>query len=209
MYPLVACLIVLVAITLDRALALFRLRTRSAALIDEIGWAIRRGDVAVAMSLASAADEPTARIARAALLHWKDDREVLESAIEAQLDREIGPLAHRMRAFTALAAIATLIGLLGAVTGMVPGSSHGAADAASRATMLARAISESLGCTALGLFVSLYALAAGAVIHGVAHRITDELSLTAQEIRNLMFEHRAELRWRALAAPHERPTYRH
>ena len=93
-----------------------------------------------------------------------------------------------------LAAIATLCGLWGTITGLFwPG--HGHADAASRATMMARGISESMNCTAFGLFTSLVAVLVIAMVRGGATSVEDELRATAQSIRNLIAENRRALRW--------------
>lgn len=108
----------------------------------------------------------------------------MESMIAAQLARELVPIRRRLRAFHAIACIATLLGLLGAVTGLTAGfgSSCARYDAVSRATMLARGISESLNCTVFGLFVARCALAAGWLLHGRADELRAELDETAQQI---------------------------
>ena len=71
---------------------------------------------------------------------------------KALLD-ELPRLEARVGYFATLANLATLFGLMGTVTGLRVGfgcvPNH---DAASRATMFAKSISESLNCTAFGLF---------------------------------------------------------
>jgi biopolymer transport protein ExbB len=208
MYPVLWCMIAVVGITLERAIAYAR-RSTSSDLLFEIGWALRRGDVSDAMTLAVRSAGPDARIARAALLHWAMPAAVIESAIEAQTRREIDALWRRLPALRAVAGIATLCGLLGTVTG-IPASFSCvvSADAASRATMLARGISESMSCTAFGLLVAGLALAAWAVLHAVARRTADELSASGQALRNVLVEHRARLRWNGMRPSLLQPTYR-
>lgn len=208
MYPIVLCALILVAITLERIAFFGHWRGAPDELLHEIGWALRRGDAKRALAIAMDGEGPAARIARAALLHWTMPLPIIESAIEAQVREEIAPFRRRLPALRGLAALATLTGLLGMVTGLVQGSGCANADATSRATMLARGISEAMNCTALGLFVSLCAIAATVAVRGAAERAAEELSADAQALRNVIAEHRRQLRWDGLRAPIERATYR-
>ena len=210
MYPVLWCCVILCALTIERLLFLYRPSPRGGNVLGEIVWLVRVGDVGAAMSIVAATRGSCARIIQAALQHGLEPVPAMESMIAAQLARELVPIRRRLRAFYAIACVATLLGLLGAVTGLTSGfgSSCANSDAASRATMLARGISESLNCTVFGLFVSICALAAGWILHGRADELRAELDETAQQIRNLLVEHRAALRWNGLRAPLERSTYR-
>lgn len=204
MYPILACCVILLGIALERAWFFTRPREGGDDLVERLAWAIRTGDAQRALALAVHAEGPAARIARAALLAWSESLATIESAIDAQVDAEIAPYRRRVPVLQGLAAVATLFGLWGTVTGLFVGG-HSNADAASRATMLARGISEAMNCTAFGLFVSLFAVLVIAMTRGGASAIESELRATAQSIRNLMAENRPRLRWDP-APP--RATYR-
>ena len=111
-------------------------------------------------------------------------------------------------ALRGIVAVSTLFGLLGTLLGLMGGFGHANADAASRATMLARGISEAMSCTAFGLFVSMCAFAAATFLSSEVDRLADEVNATAHELRNRVVEHRAVLRWNGLRAPLEHATYR-
>lgn len=205
MYPILACCVVLLGIALERAWVFTRTRDVGDDLVERLAWAIRAGDAQRALAIAVGAQGPAARIARAALLSWSESIATIEAALDAQVALEVASYRQRIPVLQGVAAIATLLGLLGAVTGLsVGGHSHG--DAVARATMIARSISEAMNCTAFGLFVSLLAVLVIAMTRGGASAIERELRATAQSIRNLMAENRRRLRWDPEPSP--RASYR-
>jgi biopolymer transport protein ExbB/TolQ len=94
-----------------------------------------------------------------------------------------------------------LSGLLGTVTGLI--SAFGAvanADAASRATMLARGISEAMNCTAFGLIVALLALIGFAVLNGKTQGLEDDINESSVQVLNLVVNNRQKVNLQGVQA---------
>lgn len=209
MYPILWCSVILVAVTIERALSLYRSRPDAEKLVGAITGALRTGDVGTAFAHALANEGAVPRLARIALRHAMLPVDRIDAVLQMQLAHELAPLRRRLRAFGAIAGVATLLGLLGTVTGLAPGYGCFAnADAASRATMLARGISESMNCLALALFVSVCAIAASYAMHARADVLESELRASAKTLHTVLVDRRPWLRWNGLRPPIERATYR-
>jgi biopolymer transport protein ExbB/TolQ len=86
-----------------------------------------------------------------------------------------------------LANIATLLGLLGTISGLI--SSFAAAakiDPSQKAELLAKGISEAMNCTAYGLIVAIFALIMYALLQGKTQSLLDELKEVAFETRSML-----------------------
>src|SRR5262249_38798447 len=81
--------------------------------------------------------------------------------------------------------VATLIGLLGTISGMIQSfASVSGATAAERATKLSLGISEAMNCTAFGLLVAIPALLAYALYQNKTERLVNWLTDTVAKIYN-------------------------
>lgn len=206
MYPLAACFVLVLALSLDRAIALHRRRPDPERFLAALQHKLCIGDVAGVLGVCSANPSPIARVAAAALREALQSRERILAAALAQQARERVPIEQRTGALATLAGLATLIGLLGTTTGIHAGFSLmvSRGDAVSFATMLARSVSESLNCTAGGLFVSITAI----VPLARERMLIDELQRVARSTSNLLIIYRPSLRLGDRRPPLELPTYR-
>jgi len=124
----------------------------------------------------------------------RPDSEVQAAMDEAAL-RELPKIESRTPYLALLANLAMLCGLFGTVTGLI--AAFGAvanADAASRATMLARGISEAMNCTAFGLFTGILGLASFAYLNGRTQNALDDIAEVKKNVSNLLFQAKAALR---------------
>jgi biopolymer transport protein ExbB/TolQ len=160
MYPLTACLAVTLFLSIERAWALFRARPDADALLKALQAHLGMGDVSGAVAICEQNRGSLARIALAGLRESMHSEPRIGAAIRMQWWIETPPLERRLGHLQLMVQIATLFGLLGTTTGLSVGFCGNNADPVSRATMLARGISESMNCTAGGLFVSMIALLA-------------------------------------------------
>ena len=207
MYPLLWCATIALGIGLGRAIHLRGPRVRVDEVIDELDRLLRRGDVAAAVAMALRIPGPSGRVLLAGLRESLQRSERIEAAIATSLMLELAPLARGRGGLWLCAQLGTLLGLLGTITGMIV-PHCGNADASSRATMLARAISEAMNCTALGLFVSALAILLALVTDARERALREELALLALATRNRLLTHRERLVWLGARAPIERATYR-
>jgi biopolymer transport protein ExbB len=80
-----------------------------------------------------------------------------------------------------------LSGLFGTVVGLI--QSFGAvanADASSKATMLAKGISEAMNCTAFGLGTGILGLGTYAILNGMTQNVLDGINQATVETLNLV-----------------------
>jgi biopolymer transport protein ExbB len=84
--------------------------------------------------------------------------------------------------------------LLGTVTGLI--TAFGAvanADASSKATMLAKGISEAMNCTAFGLLAAIVALIGYALLNGKTQTMIDDINSATVQVMNLVVNNRSKV----------------
>ncbi len=104
--------------------------------------------------------------------------------IQLRMDEVLLEEASRLEKRTGFLAmfgnVATLLGLLGTITGMIKSFAAVAnVNAAEKATMLAAGISEAMNATAYGLIVAVPALVMYAVLQNRTNQLTDDLNKAA------------------------------
>lgn len=193
MYPILLCSVVAMAITLRRGASLFAARPSAAGLLDRVERALLAGDVSGAMFECAYTPGAASRVVHAGLRESLQSSQRMEGALAQQLLLETQPLGHGLGGLRMVQQIATLFGLYGTITGLA--QPFGYQDSTSRACALARGISESMNCTAFGLFVSTCALTAAWVCNTRARELHDELAWIAAATRNLLVDRRHVLSW--------------
>src|ERR1700755_1054524 len=167
MYPILFFNMLSIGIIVERAIYLYRCSINREVFLATMQKCILAGDIGRAIKLCSAANAPLARIVKAGLMKVnRPDAEVQAAMDEAALI-ELPKIEHRTPLLALFANLAMLCGLLGTVTGLI--AAFGAvanADASSKATMLAKGISEAMNCTAFGLLAAIVALIGFALING-------------------------------------------
>jgi biopolymer transport protein ExbB/TolQ len=94
-----------------------------------------------------------------------------------------------------LANIATLLGLLGTISGLIIAFGGAAAeDVSKRAEILSRGISEAMNCTAFGLIVAIPSLLAFALLQGRTQRIIDDVNEVVLDAMNFVVSNRDKLK---------------
>lgn len=194
MYPILVWQIIAIGIIIERAIYLYRSSINKDVFLATMQKCILAGDVARAIKLCSAANAPLARIVKAGLMKVnRPDAEVQAAMDEAAL-RELPKLENRTPYLALLANLAMLSGLLGTVTGLIVAFGAVAnADASSKATMLAKGISEAMNCTAFGLFAAILALLGFAVLNGKTQSLLDDINAATVQVMNLVVNNRSKI----------------
>lgn len=138
-----------------------------------------------------AKENPSARIAELGFQLRADavGDEELQAQMDEQLTKEISEIDKRTGFLAMFGNVATLVGLLGTIGGMVVAFA-GVADAnpAERASLLSKGISHALNCTAFGLLVAIPALVFFAVLQNRADQLIKGLVAQTTEIyHDLLF----------------------
>ncbi|MFK7991994.1 MAG: MotA/TolQ/ExbB proton channel family protein [Sandaracinaceae bacterium] len=194
MYPILVWQIIAIGIIIERAIYLYRSSINKDVFLATMQKCILAGDVARAIKLCSAANAPLARIVKAGLMKVnRPDAEVQAAMDEAAL-RELPKVESRTPYLALLANLAMLSGLLGTVTGLIVAFGAVAnADGASKATMLAKGISEAMNCTAFGLFAAILALLGFAVLNGKTQSLLDDINAATVQVMNLVVNNRSKI----------------
>lgn len=194
MYPILMWQIIAIGVIIERAIYLYRSSINKDVFLATMQKCILAGDVARAIKLCSAANAPLARIVKAGLMKVnRPDSEVQAAMDEAAL-RELPKIEQRTGYLALLANLAMLSGLLGTVTGLIVAFAAVAnADGASKATMLAKGISEAMNCTAFGLFAAILALLGFAVLNGKTQGLLDDINGATVQVMNLVVNNRSKI----------------
>lgn len=109
--------------------------------------------------------------------------EEVQARMDEQLNIEINAIDKRTGFLAMFGNVATLVGLLGTIAGMIHSfAAVAAATPMERATMLSRGISEAMNCTAFGLIVAVPALVAYAIYQNKTDKIINQLTHETTEI---------------------------
>ncbi len=194
MLPILAALIVIVAITVERAVYLFRASVDKDKLLALLKSQVMSGNVQGAIKVCSGNPTPMTRIVQAGLMKFnKSDAEVQAAMDEAAL-HEMPKINARTPYLGMLANFAVLAGLLGTIAGMIKSfGSVGGKDASQKASALAEGISEALNCTAFGIASSLVGLLAFSLLTGKTTQVSDDINEVTVQVVNLVTSHRSQM----------------
>ncbi len=198
MYPIVVWQILALGIIIERAVYLYKSSINKDVFLATMQKCVLAGDIGRAIKLCSAADAPLARIVKAGLMKVnRPDAEVQSAMDETALD-ELPRIERRTPYLALLANLAMLSGLLGTVTGLI--GAFGAvanADPSSKATLLAKGISEAMNCTAFGLLAAIVALIGFAVLNGKTQKLIDDINGATVQVLNLVVNNRSKVNLQA------------
>jgi biopolymer transport protein ExbB len=122
------------------------------------------------------------------------DAEV-QIAIDSAAAKYFPMLEKKTAYLSMLANIATLLGLLGTISGLIIAFGGAAAeDVSKRAEILSRGISEAMNCTAFGLIVAIPSLLAFALLQGRTQRIIDDVNEVVLDAMNFVVSNRDKLK---------------
>lgn len=104
-----------------------------------------------------------------------------DADIQAALDEgaitEVPQIEKRIGFLAVIGNIATLMGLLGTITGLIQSFAAVAnSDAATKAAALTKGISEAMNCTAFGLMVAVPAVLMYSVLQNRAQQLIDDIN---------------------------------
>src|SRR3954451_1057253 len=193
MWPILALLMITMAILIERAVFLRRSVIDKEKLVALLRSQISAGNIQGAIKVCSGNSTPLTRIVQAGLMRANRSDEEINSAMEESALRELPQLEKRTGYLAMLGNLATLAGLLGTITGLIKSFAGVAGvDPSQKATLLSKGISEAMNCTAFGLFTGILGLAAYAWLNGMTQHVLDGINQGTVETLNLAVAGRAE-----------------
>lgn len=185
MWTILAAQIVSIAIMLERAVALYMKRAPNQKELTKILAAdIRSGNLEKALKRAQnmGVRQPLGVVAAAGIQAALDmgGKEEIQLKMDEVLLEESTRVESRIGFLAMFANVATLMGLLGTITGLIHSFSGIAnANAAEKAVILSKGISLAMNTTAYGLLVAVPALVMYSVLQNRAGRLTEDLNKAA------------------------------
>ena len=153
------CSIMVIALVIERSVALRRERVIPSRFLDQVRRAIYRGDIKAILECCDEYPVAMARVLRVGLSRYQVAPNELEKALETAGQIEASSLNSRVRGLGVVANLAPMLGFLGTVMGMIKAFNAIAAAGTSNPGLVASGISEALLTTAAGLLVGIPALA--------------------------------------------------
>ena len=161
MYPLLACSIVAVTTIVLRAIALREKNVMPLVIESEIERLMPGGSADRLARIVEYDNSSLARIVRVALQHLRSPRSENVEAVQTRARHEMVILEKGLIVLEVIVGIAPLLGLIGAVSGLVHVFSHlGLSSGASDTRQIALGIAEALNATVFGLSIAVPTLVA-------------------------------------------------
>ncbi len=158
MIPLGVCSLIVIALSLERLIALRRGRVIPRPFVRRFTECVEDGQLSFdeATELCEEFDCPVAEVFQAAVRRWGRPMLEVEQAVMDAGDRVADSLKRFLRVFHAISNVAPLIGLLGTVLGMIQSfDTISNQESLGRPELLASGISVALMTTAGGLAVAI------------------------------------------------------
>ncbi len=189
MYPIGIVLVVGLIIALERYLVLSRARRANQQAFARVMPLLKKRDYQGVINLARESSAPIARIVAAgvARMGQSGSRDEIELAMEEGVLEAMPRLEKRTPYLATLANIATLLGLLGTIIGLIAAFTAVAeADPAEKATLLSNSISVAMNTTAFGLMSAIPLLLFHAMLQTKTTELVDSLEMTGVKCLNLL-----------------------
>jgi biopolymer transport protein ExbB/TolQ len=148
---------------------------------------VQAGNIDRAIKLCEAAPLPLLQVVKAGLTQVNRGEDAIIANMEERMSEVIPDLDKRIGALWALANIATLIGLLGTISGLIKSFAAVAyAEPSQKSALLSKGISEAMYNTALGLGIAVLCMFFHMLLHAWAKRIKQDLERTTMRLENLL-----------------------
>ena len=194
MYPILLVFAVGVAIAVERYVTLTVVTNRNQAVWEKVQPLLANGDFDEARDMTSEDESTISRVLNMglSLQGAVRRREDIEIAMEESM-MEIVPRLEKRTPYVALASsIATLLGLLGTIMGLIEAFTAVAnANPAEKADLLSASISVAMNTTAFGLMVAIPLLITHAILTSKTGDIIDSLEMATVKALNV-FSRRAK-----------------
>ena len=184
----VAILAFVIAIIADRFVhILTKHQVNGEEFMAQIRKLVQAGNIDRAIKLCEAEPLPLLQVVKAGLTQVNRGDEAIIAQMEERMSEVVPQLEKRIGVLWALANIATLIGLLGTISGLIKSFAAVAfAEPAQKSALLSRGISEAMYNTALGLGIAVLCMFFHMVLHGWSKKIKHDLERTQLKLENLL-----------------------
>jgi biopolymer transport protein ExbB/TolQ len=191
MFPIAVVLAIGLAIAIERYIVLTLTAARNRSLWNEISPLLQKGDYRKAAATATNSGSVIGQILSYGLarITASSGREDVEKAMEESLMDVVPRLEKRTHYLATFANMATLLGLLGTVMGLISAfAAVSQVNPAEKANLLSASISVAMNCTAFGLMTAVPLLIIHAVLQTKTTQLIDSLEMASVKFLNTVSE---------------------
>jgi biopolymer transport protein ExbB len=189
MYPILVVAAVGAAIAIERYITLSRQGVKNRAAWARVEPALMKGEFDRAREMTSKDDTVISRLVSIGLalqgsVRRRDD---IEKAMEESMMESIPQLQKRTHYLATFANLATLLGLLGTVSGLIHAfAAVATVNPAEKANLLSASISEAMNCTAFGLVTAVPLLFLHALLQTKTTELIDGIETASVKFLNTL-----------------------
>jgi biopolymer transport protein ExbB len=189
MYPILLIMFVGLGVAIERIMFLNRVKNANKMLWDDVYPSIQKGDTEKALKAVKDNETEIGRILDYGLTRNRSAKDVqdVETAMEEALMEVLPRLEARTPFIATFANVATLLGLLGTVQGLINAFAAIAnADPAQKGDLLSSSISVAMNTTAFGLMVAIPLLLAYAFLQSRTGEVVESLEMASIKLLNAL-----------------------
>ena len=189
MYPILLIMFIGLGIAIERIMFLSRVKKANKELWDAVYPSIQKGDTEKALKAVKDNETEIGRILEYGLTRNRTAKNVedVETAMEEALMEVMPRLEARTPFISTFANVATLLGLLGTVQGLITAFAAIAnADPAQKGDLLSSSISVAMNTTAFGLIVAIPLLLLYAFLQSRTGEVVESLEMASIKLLNAL-----------------------
>jgi biopolymer transport protein ExbB len=194
MYAIALSLAISIGITAERFWRLFfQYNLDGASFMFEVQKFVLANDIDGAIRTCNGSGGASLpKVLKAGLQRASRSEEQIQNAIDSASLEQIPKLEKRLPYLATIANIATLLGLLGTISGLIKSfEAIAEADPAQRQAILSAGISEAMNATAFGLITAIFTMVAHSILTGKATKILNEIDEFGVKLLDLLSARKA------------------
>lgn len=190
MFPIGIILAIGLAVTLERFIFLSKEKSSNRRSFEDVFPMLQKRDFRAALNYTNSSDAKISTIFSAGINRMSSGRrDDIELAMEEGVMEAIPQLEKRTQYVATLANIATLMGLLGTIMGLISAFTAVAnAAPADKATLLSQSISIAMNTTAFGLMAAIPLLLCHTFLQAKTNEIIDSIEMAGVKFLNIVTE---------------------
>lgn len=188
--PILIAAAIAVAIAVERFVALFKLYPihNMDAFFARISDLVMQDKISEAVSVCDQLPgKPSAQVVKLALLRAHQPEELIENGLGISVNKAAQSIQKRTQFLATIANVATLLGLLGTIAGLIASfEAVGTADASEKSALLANGISTAMNATMLGLGVAIPCMVLFSFLMNRTNRLVAEVDQSAMQAMDIL-----------------------
>jgi biopolymer transport protein ExbB len=176
-----------IAIIVYRAITLMRYQVNGGKFMQNIEKYVLSNDLNQAINHCSTSSAPLSTVVKSGLIKANQGPMAVSMGLDEATLQVTPKVEKGVNSLWSIANIATLVGLIGTIWGLILSfSGLSVATPEQRAQLLGAGIAEALYNTAFGLLIAVTCIAAHMILSGIAKGILSEIDYSSSRLENLL-----------------------